>query len=101
MWKRGLDHVRDIGTCALSDNLIAHTDSTPFYHLRQNALPPALHFASQALANLIHLVAWSPGFVKMKNRLADLDVAANQRHEVDADSLDVRPNGARRDGLHA
>ena len=47
----------------------------------------------------IHLRAGLPRLIKEQQRAADLDLAANERDEIDALRFNVRAHCTRRDGL--
>ena len=78
---------------------VARPDFSRFDHFGQYSLPSLLHQLAQALTNRIHLRTRFSRFIAEQNRLADLNLAADEVLEIYADGFDVRSHRAGRDCL--
>src|SRR6266852_6346825 len=80
---------------------VARPDFSRFDHFGQYSLPSLLHQLAQALTNRIHLRTRFAWFIAEQNRLADLNLAADEFLEIDSNGFNVRSHRAGRDCLQS
>src|SRR5580765_4586161 len=81
-------------SAATNSDLVANPDSSRLDDLGQHTLTMVQHPFTQSTADGVHLFARIARRIEQQDRLANLNLASDERDEADADGFDVRPHRA-------